>query len=429
MSDDDRAGDERVSTVSTTSSISTPAKETKERPSGVGFFSSMLDSINRKISEHKQKGTLPAQELEAVQKSLSPDRTEHINQSTTKWGEVLSNFSSMRTSKKCRQLCFEGIPSKLRPDAWKIFLGNDCKMTPALFSIHCAKAEELRRKVLEAKEGEEGKEEGGEVNKERSVALLINDIPRTFPQLKVFHGDEGPLYLPLLEVLSAYASYRPDVGYVQGMSYIAAILLLNYETYDAFLLFANLLNQDFYFSFFNMNVKLMNCHLQCFQTLFAQHLPDLAEHFQELDVEPSMYLYDWFLTIFCRCMPLDAAFRIWDNYFLHGPPFLFRTALAVLLLYKPNLLTADFEHILSLLNHLPPDIPEVCNRPPTLPSLPSFLLTCLFWGCFLSLRARVISFHSVCVCSHSHIPNMSLFFSIRQSCLLASTESISQTNS
>ena len=38
----------------------------------------------------------------------------------------------------------------------------------------------------------------------------------------------------LRDVLEAYTAYRPDIGYVQGMSYLAAILLLNMDTYECF---------------------------------------------------------------------------------------------------------------------------------------------------------------------------------------------------
>jgi hypothetical protein len=57
--------------------------------------------------------------------------------------------------------------------------------------------------------------------------------------------------MALEHVLQAYAMFRPDVGYVQGMSYIVGMLLLYMETeLEAFQCLANLLgrrsNMDFY---------------------------------------------------------------------------------------------------------------------------------------------------------------------------------------
>ena len=57
----------------------------------------------------------------------------------------------------------------------------------------------------------------------------------------------------LHSVLAAYVCYRPDVGYVQGMSFIAAVLILNMDAPDAFVCFANLLNKPLHRAFFSLN--------------------------------------------------------------------------------------------------------------------------------------------------------------------------------
>ena len=58
------------------------------------------------------------------------------------------------------------------------------------------------------------------------MSLIQLDLGRTFPALALFQPD-GPLHQSLSEVLEAYVCYRPDIGYVQGMSYLAAMLLIN----------------------------------------------------------------------------------------------------------------------------------------------------------------------------------------------------------
>jgi len=64
----------------------------------------------------------------------------------------------------------------------------------------------------------------------------------------------------LLSVLGAYVCYRPDVGYVQGMSFLAAILILNMDPPDAFICFANLLNRHCLHSFFTMSQPMVSLH-------------------------------------------------------------------------------------------------------------------------------------------------------------------------
>ena len=68
----------------------------------------------------------------------------------------------------------------------------------------------------------------------------------------------GPYHDLLHELLGTYACYRPDVGYIQGMSFIAAVLLLNTDPQDAFVCFANLLNRPFLFSFFQLDQDMVS---------------------------------------------------------------------------------------------------------------------------------------------------------------------------
>ena len=58
-----------------------------------------------------------------------------------------------------------------------------------------------------------------------------------------FFHDGGPMHTGLERVLMCYVCYRPDVGYVQGMSYLVATLLLYMDEFEAFKCMANLLGR------------------------------------------------------------------------------------------------------------------------------------------------------------------------------------------
>ena len=65
--------------------------------------------------------------------------------------------------------------------------------------------------------------------KQKRQAMIQTDLRRTFPHLgAMFSGADSPYAQALVRVLDAYARLRPDVGevgYVQGMSYLAAMVL------------------------------------------------------------------------------------------------------------------------------------------------------------------------------------------------------------
>ncbi len=71
--------------------------------------------------------------------------------------------------------------------------------------------------------------------------------------LGLFQSD-GPYHRALHDLLAAYVSYQPSIGYLQGMSFIAAILLLVMEgdIYKAFVAFATTLNRPSFYAFYSL---------------------------------------------------------------------------------------------------------------------------------------------------------------------------------
>jgi hypothetical protein len=60
-----------------------------------------------------------------------------------------------------------------------------------------------------------------------------------------------------------------------------------------------------------------------------------------------------FLTIFSKALPLEAVSRVWDNYFVEGDTFLWRTVLGLLSFHSETILTSSYDQCLQFLTHLP----------------------------------------------------------------------------
>ena len=101
----------------------------------------------------------------------------------------------------------------------------------------------------------------------------------------------------------------------------------------------------------------MEEHYSSFSSLLATHLPALATHFSKLGLRPDLYLLDWVMTLYSRCLPLDVTCRIWDLIARDGETFLFKAALGILALYEERLVAeSDFVLIAQFLSRLPDDI-------------------------------------------------------------------------
>lgn len=288
------------------------------------------------------------------------------------WKEkILPNWDKKKHSRKLRDLVFEGIPPSVRGEVWKRVIGNELKVTPELYAILCEQADKSRRDFEKLSiafadaDGDVGGS-GGTVeqlySRERSAQKSIHlDLPRTFPELGFFHAESSPLQAQLRELLEAYVCFRPDIGYTQGMSYLAAGLLLYMDACDAFISFCNLLHRSCFIAFFSMKMPDVQIYLQTHQRLFKSELAVLYEHFEQINIEPEMYMVGWIMSAYCRALPLDIVFRVWDGFLLDGDAYLFRTALGILKYFEDTLLHSSFEECAFMLSHLPQDhiVPKV----------------------------------------------------------------------
>ena len=187
------------------------------------------------------------------------------------------------------------------------------------------------------------------------TSLLRWDLPRTFPTLKFFH-DDGHMRASLERVLYTYVLYAPETGYVQGMSFVAAMLLLNLDEADAFACLANLLHRRGLKDFMSLQREHVDAYVACFDHFFQQSLPLLFNHLRSECVSSEMFLLDWYLAMFTKALPLEVAARVWDCYLAEGELFGLKISLGILRLFAAKLCNLRTEGIMAFLVHLPEDV-------------------------------------------------------------------------
>lgn len=72
-------------------------------------------------------------------------------------------------------------------------------------------------------------------------------------------------------------------------------------------------------------------------------------------------MYEWFMTMFSRCLNLSLVSRVWDLYFLDGIFVLYQTSIgnnfyltnvAILRVLEKSLLEQEFEGIMQVLKNV-----------------------------------------------------------------------------
>ncbi|KAK9172143.1 Sec7 domain protein [Cryptosporidium meleagridis] len=191
----------------------------------------------------------------------------------------------------------------------------------------------INRKILEDDEDSELE----------SVLLFFNDNP------SIYRIDQSTKIL-----VECFILYRPDIGYVEGMSHIAMILLLfNINLMEAFKTFTNLLHKSFFLDMFMLNHRNIKMRLDFFDMLFKELMPSLAYHFDLLSITSDTYLISWLTSLFSTCIPIQVIPKVWDSLFLFGEPYAFQVALAVLKYHEHKLIMTSFEGCISILHSIP----------------------------------------------------------------------------
>uniref|UniRef100_A0A7S3NEY2 Rab-GAP TBC domain-containing protein n=1 Tax=Euplotes harpa TaxID=151035 RepID=A0A7S3NEY2_9SPIT len=164
----------------------------------------------------------------------------------------------------------------------------------------------------------------------KDVDYIFKDISRTFPKHEYFEDAYGKGQKTLFNVLKNLALVNKDTGYVQGMGYITAILLMYMDEEDAFWTMISILSK---FGLKKYYLPSMPGLLEAFyvlQQLIKDKLPKVHEFLKKNKMSPSMYATQWFMTIFTVGFNFDCTVRAFDAFFAEGPKIIYRIALYIL---------------------------------------------------------------------------------------------------
>eukprot|EP01056_Protomagalhaensia_sp_Gyna25_P005685 Protomagalhaensia_sp_Gyna_25__5684@NODE_807_length_2574_cov_10_987771_g635_i0_p1_GENE_NODE_807_length_2574_cov_10_987771_g635_i0NODE_807_length_2574_cov_10_987771_g635_i0_p1_ORF_typecomplete_len329_score33_52RabGAPTBC/PF00566_18/9_9e42_NODE_807_length_2574_cov_10_987771_g635_i06961682 len=157
------------------------------------------------------------------------------------------------------------------------------------------------------------------------------------------------LLVSLRSVLEAWVVYRPDIGYVQGMAYIAATLLFTMDEFSAFVCLSNLLCNDTIYNFYKFDLMYIKTYNKIFDLLLCKYFPKIYAKLYHSSFTSDVFLIEWWFTLFTRSLPPAILYRVWDHYLIDGDIVLFQTALGIVKHWQPSLEQLPMDEGLLLL--------------------------------------------------------------------------------
>ncbi|XP_041820289.1 TBC1 domain family member 1 isoform X2 [Chelmon rostratus] len=187
-------------------------------------------------------------------------------------------------------------------------------------------------------------------------AILI-DLGRTFPTHPYFQAQLGAGQLSLYNLLKAYSLLDPEVGYCQGLSFIAGVLLLHMGEEDAFNMLKFLMYDVGLRKQYRPDMIILQIQMYQLSRLLHDYHRDLYSHLEQQEIGPSLYATPWFLTAFASHFPLGFVARVFDMLFLQGSEVIFKVALSLLGSHKPLIL--QHESLESIVDFIKTTLPNL----------------------------------------------------------------------
>ncbi|PNF38828.1 hypothetical protein B7P43_G10199 [Cryptotermes secundus] len=248
-----------------------------------------------------------------------------------KWLKMLNNWGSMSTSEKLRRRIYKGIPNSLRGEAWSKLLSLE-----TIREEQQGKYEEMCQLAWRWSP---------------DIRQIDLDVNRTYRDHIMFRDRYGLKQQALFNVLAAYSVYNLDIGYCQGMSQIAALLLMYLNEEDAFWALSVLVSDKKYsmHGFFIPGFPKLLRYQEHHDKIMNKFLPKLKKHLDRNGVDTGIYTLKWFFQCFLDRIPFTLTLRVWDVYLLEGERILTGMAYNLLKMHRRTLSRLGMDEILQYL--------------------------------------------------------------------------------
>jgi len=165
----------------------------------------------------------------------------------------------------------------------------------------------------------------------------------------------GEGQMKLFRILRAYAAYDPEIGYVQSMSSVVAMLLLFIDDEEeCFYAMVSLFRKHgLRFVLIHDLEGLRETVFVIFQKLVAHFFPEVDSHLEMIGIHPSLFLPNWMLELFFGYVPFTLALQIWDLIMLEGYSFMYSFILAIIDMNEGDLLNLRDAESFNDIKHSP----------------------------------------------------------------------------
>uniref|UniRef100_A0A8D9EN47 USP6 N-terminal-like protein n=1 Tax=Cacopsylla melanoneura TaxID=428564 RepID=A0A8D9EN47_9HEMI len=272
---------------------------------------------------HEQQALSQKALIEQKEKELEMERAK-------KWYKMFLSWKKVSPDKLKRRV-YKGIPNACRGVAWALLLNVQDEIRD-----HPRKYEEMLDLAYKYSP---------------DIRQIDLDVNRTYREHIFFRDRYGGKQKELFNVLAAYSVYNLEIGYCQGMSQIAALLLMYLSEQDAFWALSKLVIDPKYcmHGFFIPGFPKLLRYQEHHDKIMAKFLSKLKKHLDKNSVDTGIYTLKWFFQCFLDRIPFKLTLRVWDIYLLEGERIMSAMAYNLLKMHKNQLYKLNMDDILHFI--------------------------------------------------------------------------------
>ena len=149
---------------------------------------------------------------------------------------------------------------------------------------------------------------------------IKKDLTRTLPENESFnYGNKN--YNKLYHILTAYSNYNKNIGYAQGLNFIAAKCIYVFENEIEEFIFFDAMVQKFNLAALlgvNNNLKIKLKEINFF---LEKYTPKIKSYLENFDLNYDFFTANWMLTLLSISMENYFLFYVWDYMIVFGWKF------------------------------------------------------------------------------------------------------------
>ena len=165
------------------------------------------------------------------------------------------------------------------------------------------------------------------------------DMHRTFNTEKFKKGNGKQM---LENILISLGFVRPEIGYCQGMNFIAGALInLIDDEEKCFWIFLTFIDNIQLNLLYLKNMPDFLIRVYQLKNFIEFYFPKLYNHLRRTQINIDLFFSKWLLTIFSNYFPFDILYQVWDVFIIDKWKALFKFCMVIIFFMKEDMMKMD----------------------------------------------------------------------------------------